>query len=229
MLNLRSITPIIVGTASALALSVLGGWPEAAMAGYNPPKRPGPKITVGTGARGCDKPLSVPLTPLAPDGHIGQTAQDYPTFMWYIEDTKPVEFTLVEPGIPQPIYVATVQPEKPGIVQVTLPEKSAIKLVPGKEYRWSVAIICNPLRRSEDAGYTQAWIRREAASPELQKRLAEAKTDLERATLYAESGMWYDSLAAYYRAKDQDNTAKTNLVQLLEQGGRTDVAKQQLK
>ncbi|UBF28639.1 DUF928 domain-containing protein [Kovacikia minuta CCNUW1] len=196
---------------------------------YKPPIRQRPVgRTSGTGSRGCDsKTPSVPITPLVPKGHVGQTISGRPTFFWYSADTKPVRFALVEPGIPKPILEKTVQVTKPGIMQLELPKEVA-ELNTGKEYRWSVSIICNPNRPSNDT-FTQAFIERVALDPELTKQLAATQSPQDRARILAQTGLWYDALATLAQASAVKPSAQNDLLLLLDQAGLTEITARERK
>ncbi|MGA7934776.1 MAG: DUF928 domain-containing protein [Kovacikia sp.] len=190
---------------------------------YKPPIRPRPLgRTSGTGSRGCDsKALPAPLTLLVPGSHVGQTVSGRPTFFWYSPDTTPVKFALVESGVPRPILEKTVQVTKPGIMQLKLP-KDAQELTVGKEYRWSISIACNPNRPSNDT-FTQSFIERVALNAELSNQLEAAKSDRERARVFAKAGMWYDALATLAQASTVQPSVHTDFLLLLDQVGLTEI------
>lgn len=227
MVSVRTIKFLTVGVASTVMLTSLSilphhsadnsldtlGFAAPAVAKdtirYRPPKLPGPVRTAGTGSRttNCaDMDKTATLLPLVPDGHIGQTVSDRPPLLWYVSGAKSVEVALVEPGVAKPIFEQTVKIHRPGIVQVNFPE-SAPALKPGKEYRWSISVVCNPKRRTQDTAYTQAFIKRLPLSVVLEQQLAAAKSDLQkRGWIYAEAGLWYDALAALAQANASDPT-----------------------
>ncbi len=161
---------------------------------YEPPNRGMPKTTQGTGSRGCTLSEPVTVTLLVPNDHTGQTISGRPTFFWHVSGSTsvPVEFALVEPGVTKPLFVQRMQVEKRGIMQVQLPQ-DAPELVSGRKYRWSVSLLCNPNRPSSNV-FVQSWIERVAAKPELTQKLLNAQSELERARIYAASGLWYDAL-----------------------------------
>ncbi|WP_421657325.1 DUF928 domain-containing protein [Leptothermofonsia sp. ETS-13] len=202
----------------------------AAQTVYRPPLRPRPLIrTSGTGSRGCyQKNQPIQLSLLVPERHVGQTVSARPSFFWYLENAKVAKFTLVEPGVPKPLLEKTLQVSGAGIMQVELPE-NAPELAVGKEYRWSVTVLCNPNRPSEVASYTQSFIERVASTPELIKQLGNAKSDLERARIYAQSGLWYDTLSALSTASEKDPIARSEMLSLLDQVGLSNVTKQARK
>jgi hypothetical protein len=250
MVSFRTIQSLTAGVASAIVLTAPGllpgpqqisdrwaipGFASLAIAKdpirYKPPTLPGPVRTAGTGSRtaGCDMDKTATLLPLVPDRHIGQTVSDRPALLWYVTGAKSVEVALVEPGVAKPIFEQTVQIRRPGIVQVDFPA-NAPALAPNKEYRWSVSVVCNPKRRTQDVAYTQAYIKRLPVSPELQQRLTAAPSDQERGRIYADAGLWYDALAilAKANASDPANTSiredfysLLNQVNLMEQIAQT--------
>ncbi|MDX2232675.1 MAG: DUF928 domain-containing protein [Leptolyngbyaceae cyanobacterium bins.349] len=186
---------------------------------YRPPNRLTRAIrTGGTGARGCTNLPGITLMPLVPSNHIGQTLAQRPTFLAYAAGVTAVEFTLVEPNVQKPLWVQTVKPDAQGMVRVELPT-TAPELDAGKMYRWSVAVICNPNRRSQDV-FAQSWIQRVEPSSELNQRLKAAGSAQEKARIYAETGFWYDAIALLAK-ENQTNPAnsavRADLSALLEQ------------
>ncbi|UIE38001.1 DUF928 domain-containing protein [Leptodesmis sichuanensis] len=240
MVSFRTIKFLTAGVASTVLLTSPGILPVNSANGfgflgfatpaaakdpirYKPPTLPGPVRTAGTGSRtvGCAMDKTATLLPLVPDRHIGQTVSDRPPLLWYVAGAKSVEVTLVQPGVAKPIFEQTVQIHNPGIVQVNFPD-NAPALQPGQEYRWSVAVVCNPKRRTQDTAYTQAFIKRLPASARLEQQLAAAKSDQERSRIYAEAGLWYDALATLAKANASDpanESIRADFYSLLHQVG----------
>lgn len=171
---------------------------------YRPPNRlTRATRTAGTGVRGlCHQLSRIEVTPLVPNNHIGQTLSKRPTFLAYVAGAKSAEFTLVEPNVEKPLLVKTVTPDAQGIVRVELPE-SLPDLAIGKNYRWSVAVVCNPNRRSGDV-FAQSWIQRVEPSAALTQKLSTTNSKLEQARVYAEAGVWYDAIATLTQANQAD-------------------------
>lgn len=197
---------------------------------YEPPNRGMPKTTQGTGSRGCTLSEPVTVTLLVPNDHTGQTISGRPTFFWHVSDktSVPVEFALVEPGVTKPLFVQRMQVQKRGIMQVQLPQ-DAPELVSGRKYRWSVSLLCNPNRPSSNV-FVQSWIERVAAQPELSQKLANAQSEIERARIYAASGLWYDALAgisAPDNANGSDRAISQARLSLLTQVGLNQVVVQE--
>lgn len=173
---------------------------------YVPPYRGTPRRTQGTGSRGGDPSESLRLKLLVPNDHTGQTLSGHPTFFWYISElpTEPMEFSLVESGVAQPIFVQQLKPQQAGIIRMDMP-KNLPELIPGKEYRWSVTLVDNGNQRTNDT-FAQSWIKRVPETPGLQQQLAAAKSDRDRASIYAKAGLWYDALNTLVKAQVANST-----------------------
>ena len=154
--------------------------------------------TKGAGSRGCDQSGNTNLQLLVPDDHLPLTVSARPTFFWYVSDTiLPVRFTLVEPGVAKPIVDRSFKVKRPGIVQLELPS-DVPGLALGKEYRWTVSLVCNKERPSENI-YADSSIKRVTVTPKLAQTLAESgKEPQKRSLVYARSGIWYDALNSSY-------------------------------
>lgn len=215
----NSFVPIIKGK------GVIANAAEAKQ--YVPPTgRDRPQRTEGSGARGCTDSIPVSLNLLTPNDHIAQTVSGRPSFLWYVSKatTAPMVFTLVEPGRTQPIFQEQLKVDKAGIVKVELPRQIP-ELSVGKEYRWTVALVCNQKRPSENI-YARAWIERISISGELTQKLAAASSDRDRALVYARSGIWQDALATLYKfhaTNPGESQALDTFNELLQQVGLTQV------
>lgn len=139
----------------------------------------------------------------------------------------PMQFALVEPGVARPLLAKSLKADKTGLVQLELP-KDAPQLSPERKYRWTVSLICNSQRPSENV-YATAWVKRVTTTANQAKALVEAGSDNQRALVYAQSGLWYDALTAMskaYQANPQDSSTRESFVSLLDQVGLTQVAMQ---
>jgi hypothetical protein len=221
-----------VPTATVQSLKTFGLAQSAVAADslYKPPIRPRPSSrTNGTGSRGCNTNGKPPeLTLLVPDDHDGQTVAARPTFFWYLENASAAKFTLVEPGVPTPLIEKTVEASKPGIMSFTM-AADAPELAIDKDYRWTVSVLCNPNRSSEVITFTQSFVRRVTPSDELAQELAGAKTDADRARIYAKNGKWYDALAAYEKAVAQDPSLRNEMLSVLDEVKLNGVTNQERK
>jgi len=187
-----------VSIALSFATPALADTPSKAKSAvrYVPPKRGNPKSTQATGSRGCTQVQQSPvsLTLLVPKDHDGLTTSSHPTFFWHVSAPVQMAFTLTQRGVVQPLWEQQIQPSAAGIVQLQMPNNLP-ELLPGKEYRWSVTLLCNRDRPSANP-FVQTWIERIPTTPSLTQQLAAASSDRDRASIYAQAGLWYDALAA---------------------------------
>ena len=158
---------------------------------YKP--RPGRKRTLvrqpgGYRGNSCQRQEQAPLTLLVPQDHVPLTTSSHPTLFWYIKTNSPtpIRLTIQEPGEPSPIYVRNWSQGMFGVYAMKLPA-TVNPLQVGKQYRWTVTIICNPDKPSDNI-YAKAWVER-VKKPNINSN---NKSCLES---YAESGIWYDALS----------------------------------
>jgi hypothetical protein len=188
---------------------------------YVPPTRRPPKSTQATGSRGCAQSRQsqpVTLTLLVPRDHDGVTISGHPTFFWDVSAPVAMAFALTERGLVKPLFEQQIQPQAAGTVQLKMPQNLP-ELVSGREYRWSVTLICNSDRPSAN-GFVQSWIKRVPNTSELTQKIA-ASSERDRALIYAEAGLWYDALEAIstaYRDNPKDKSILEDRLLLLEQG-----------
>ena len=190
--------------------------------------------------------------------YIGQTISSHPTFSWYLSQPVevPMQFTLVEDkrgGGGKTIWEKKIDSPQQGMIHIEIP-KDRPELVPGKTYRWTVTLVCNSVQPSANR-YLISYIERVPITRALEQKLSATglnhnslpKTipsgsgleirDLRfaaalryRASLYAESGLWYDAVAALTTALKQhpkDALVQEDLLSLFKQVGLGDVAKQE--
>lgn len=176
---------------------------------YKP--RPGRKRTQARkpgGYRGnsCNLQPQNPVTLLVPQDHIPLTTSEHPTFFWNVNTiSHPIRFTIYKPGQADPIYVQNIMPTTPGIVAFELP-KTVRGLKIGVQYRWTVSVICNTQRPSENI-YAKAWIERVENSTSFGNK-SSCLSD------YALSGIWYDALSCQASSTDEEFWSLLTQVQL---------------
>jgi len=157
---------------------------------YRPPVRGNPRGRVGGGVRGVGAGAPV-LFSLVPE-HTGQTLAEQPSLFWYLDGAPPPQAAIVfaltdEAHIDPLIEVELGRPERGGIQRIDLSGRG-VRLAPGTEYEWSVALVVDPERRSSDV-VTVGWIERVEAPADLPP---DVRADVRR---LAASGLWYDALA----------------------------------
>jgi hypothetical protein len=197
---------------------------------YKPPVGMGvPTGLIAGGSRGTttclsgdprDKNTALTLSLLAPANHIGQTVHEQPSLYWYLSATAgcQVEITLTDEQTVEPLLELHLSPPiKPGVQRVQLADYG-VRLTPGVQYQWAVALIPDPAHRSKDI-IAASGIARIKATEVLQANLMQ--TDKTAApALYAEAGLWYDAVAAISNligAEPQDPALRMQRAALLEQ------------
>lgn len=168
--------------------------PAIAQIKFNPPKgigAPGRRVPGGSRGEVC-VPTTPPLTALVPQSNSGLTTVANPVLFFYVPKTAAprLELTVLDEQL-ETVYRQRYQPSnQAGIVGLQLPQTI---LAPGKRYNWSFAIVCDPNDRTSDL-VVEGAIQR-VNDPILTRKLATASLQ-QKAALFAESGVWYDSLAA---------------------------------
>lgn len=197
---------VALGLAAALATSVASAGdaeqqqqqPSVAAAAplYKLPKVGKPTGRVGGGRRGAGSDLPA-LYALVPD-HVGYTTQRQPTLYWFLPEGAKgdlrFELTLIDEASVEPLIDRPLaSPPSPGLNRIQL-AGSGVKLEPGQEYQWSVALVPDKNDRSKDV-VSSGWIEVVAPPDDLAARVEAAGPD-GAAAVYGANGLWYDTLAA---------------------------------
>jgi hypothetical protein len=229
-LNLTTtLTTISVGAVClAPAIAFLTFVPETfAQYGLGLPKSAGS----GGATRSADTEKPPQIIMIVPEDGA-KSFSSRPTFYWYITDllkdqsnlntasqkvTNLVDFFLRDGSdqTSKPIFTVQGKIDKPGLYKFTLPENSP-ELVTGKVQGWQIRwqINGNPLIN------VKATIRRDQDLV-VAKAIAEAKTDLEKARIFAKNAYWYDAIDAYTNwliKNPKDTVALTERGDLLKSG-----------
>jgi len=212
-----------VGSAPGAAASPSETPPVAAAPPlYQLPKVGKPRGRIGGGRRG---PIgaTADLHVLVPE-HVGQTTSAQPTLYWYlaepVQGAVAFELALIDATSVDP--VADVHLERPasaGVQRVRLADLG-VKLEPGQEYQWSIAVVSDPQDHSKDV-VASGWIERVPPPEGMEERLGAAGPD-GAAAVYGAAGLWYDTLdAAYERVRANPDTPsyRQQLAALLEEVG----------
>jgi len=177
-------------------------------------------VRVSGGSRGSG-PETVALDVLAP-GEVGLTTQDQPSLFWF--QSKPAnarfELTLLQDNKIKPLIDVKVErAAKAGIQRLKLADQR-VKLVPGVEYQWVVALITDPDNRSKDV-VASGVIKRIEPSADLKEKLGQADP-ASLPAVYAEAGIWYDALSVLsdqIDAHPDDQALRQTRADLLRQVG----------
>lgn len=174
-------------------------------------------------ARGNDGPRPI-VSVLAPE-RVGWTISEQPELYWHLDriPSRPATavFALTTDGRDEPVAEYSLPaPVRPGIQSVRL-DRLGVKLEPGVEYEWSVALVANPEDWSQSI-FAIAGIHRIEAPETLAPRLGRGEGE-ERPKILAEYGLWYDAFSALNPAEGADaNTASRQA--LLQQVGLADLS-----
>jgi Domain of Unknown Function (DUF928) len=194
--------------------------PSLAQITFNPPKEKAPKNSSGGASRdastcGSDMAATTKasVTPLLPKNNIGLTIAEHPTVLVYIPETnaKKALFSLQDEQTKQYYQTTLPLPKKQGVMEVKIPN-SVAALKTGKNYQWSLVIICTE-ELEPDSPWISGWIRRVEANSSLNNQ-----PTLKLVSQLAQMGIWYDSLstlAQLKRSQPNNPTVATSWQELL--------------
>jgi hypothetical protein len=187
---------------------------------FRPQTSGGESVRVTGGSRGTG-PETVALDVLAPD-EIGITTQEQPSLFWF--QSKPAnarfELTLLQDNKVKPLVDVQVdRAAKAGVQRLKLADQG-VKLAPGVEYQWVVALITDPDNRSKDL-VASGVIKRTEPSSDLKEKIGKADS-ASLPGVYAEAGVWYDALSVLsdqIDAHPDDQALRQTRAELLRQVG----------
>jgi len=198
---------------------------------YKPPLRGSPVGRVAGGTRGDLVELPSLLIVITPE-HTAFTVRDQPQFYWFLEEltTYPIELTIIEDQAIYPLLQVRISsPETPGIQTVRLADHG-IHLQQGLVYKWFIALIPDPNRRSKDI-LVEGAVKYIKISDALNAKLSHLDKEI-KSNIYAAAGIWYDAFA---EISDLIETSTNNVKlkqkrgALLEQIGLPEIAQNKIK
>jgi hypothetical protein len=186
---------------------------------YKPPPRGAPGGRVGGASRGTYKP-AFPLPTIdavAPQQQSGLSESTSPVLYFIVSGPVywPTHFTISAPLQPAPIVAVNIAPPRDAGVYFVRLSDLGVQLKPGIVYTWSVAAILDPNARSRDI-LASASLLLAAPDPALENAIRNAPL-VRRAPLWAQTGFWYDAVAAAVAASPYDRG--TALAALIKQVG----------
>jgi hypothetical protein len=187
---------------------------------FRPATTGAPSVRVTGGSRGSGD-TAISLDVLAPD-EVGVTTLEQPSLFWF--QSKPAdakfELTLLPENQVKPLVQVRVErSSKAGIQRMKLADHG-VKLVPGVEYQWVVALIKDPENRSTDL-VASGVIKRVEPAADLREKLTQADP-ASLASVYAEAGIWYDALSVLsdrIEAQPENKALRETRADLLRQVG----------
>ncbi len=162
---------------------------------FKPPFRgtPTARARVGGGVRSMNASARPFVVVLSPE-FTGLTTRSQPTLYWYQSDPVDMSYELtVNKGYDTVLHKTLQDAGNAGIRRLDL-DSSDIKLKPGVEYEWNIALIPNPDDRARDLVSTGTITRMQPDESLTQTLTGASPTDLP--FIYAEHGIWYDALDA---------------------------------
>jgi outer membrane biosynthesis protein TonB len=163
----------------------------------------GPSVRVAAVIRNSGGDTAAVPAALGP-AHVGASAREAPNLYWFLPQpsASSVEVTVVDPDAAEPLLSAAIPgPIAAGLHRVSLAQRG-LRLRAGVDYRWYVALVRDPERRSQDV-VSGAAIRFTPADPE-----SSVRTDTEAgpnaAHAFAAAGYWYDAFDQLSRWLDAE-------------------------
>lgn len=225
----------IAVTCTALASLFLSGGMASAVT-FSTPKgvagTPRTQTSGGASRNGgqCLSPsgtVSSEAMALLPPTTQALTVSGRPTFFVYVPPTtaKEASFSLQDEYGELHYQTKVALPENGGALSIPLPE-TASTLVEGKTYQWFFEIHC-AAQFDPDNPIIEGSVSRTPMAPGLESELAASHTALERVQLYAEAGIWYDTLGTLAQARQerpQDSALAQSWQELLNSVGLHEIA-----
>jgi hypothetical protein len=162
------------------------------------------------------------LTAIVPQSNYGLTTVKRPNFWVYLPQTsaKKAILSIKEKGKTPHWQQSIDLTKKAGITGIKLSE-NAPALEIGKNYQWAVILVCGD-RPSPNDPVVAAWVK-----PIEQSKTADANLTglgLEKASAYAQQGIWYDALNILIAEKSSSDNWQDVWVEYLKSGGLNGVA-----
>ncbi|MEO1431264.1 MAG: DUF928 domain-containing protein [Cyanobacteria bacterium J06633_8] len=187
---------------------------------FTPPGEPEPKDTKGSGSRDGGKcsPNEQKIKPLMPERNYGLTLQKHPSIFINLPETKAKQIMLSFRDTESKYYQRAFLPiTSKGIVSFSLPEDKP-PLTVGKNYQWSLVIVCGNTVQPDDPTF-MGWVQRVEKTSQINGELT-GKSAVDKAKWYAQRGYWYEMIAEIERARkiEPNNVLLSNTLQRLVNG-----------
>ncbi len=211
-----------IGLALLLGVAIASEPLVAIAQQYRPPRRGIPTRREGAGTRSPSDRCMVgqlPLVGITPSDNFSLTTAQKPVFFWFVPGTNATtaEFRLLD-RTDQVLYSSTVKiAGTPGVVSVPLPTPIANQMTVGKDYIWQLSLQCSTTDPSKNT-FVEGLVQRTVPSAILTQTLAASRTPRDKATVYADAGIWHEAiatLAAQRCSQPNDATLRTSWQTLL--------------
>jgi hypothetical protein len=173
---------------------------------FRPVTQPVPAVRLTGGSRGSGAEV-VTLDVLAP-AEVGLTTREQPSLFWFQSQPSParLELAVLEDNRVEPLcHLSFNSASQSGIQRLDL-AAHGVRLTPGVEYQWIVALVSDPDNRSTDL-VASGFIQRVEPDAALESKILAATPDTLPSVL-AENGFWYDAIAELsHRLQDRPDDA----------------------
>lgn len=161
---------------------------------YTPPDRKGtPPASNQTGSRGICPKTEIPLLAMGGTSGYTQTISEFPTFWFYIpyssDRISQGEFELQDENAKTIERISIALPTTPKIIPIRLTQPLELN----RHYRWYLAVNCSSDRFISE-GYVTGMVERILLPAEVERQIAITRSPLDRLQIYAQNGIWYDTL-----------------------------------
>lgn len=160
----------------------------------------------------------------------GLTTEATPTFYFFVPEMAAREgaFSLKDENDKDVYQTRLTLSGKTGIVSVKLPPDAPLKV--GRSYRWSFGLVCQAQtsQQQPEVVFVTGEIRRVEADAAVSDQIRQL-TPLERAAVYAQNGIWFESLeilADLRRTQPNDSMLASKWEELLQSVGLEEIARQ---
>ncbi|NEP09396.1 MAG: DUF928 domain-containing protein [Symploca sp. SIO2C1] len=167
--------------------------------------RGAPERTRGAGSRGgcpSESVDSTSMTALMPENNVGTTVAPNPTVYVYVPETKDkeAEFRVIDKQAEKVVYQTTFKlPNESALVKLSLP--ITVELKTNTDYHWDLYIMCEPGNSDKDE-VIEGWLERISLSSDMKAKLQATKQPLKQAKLYADAGIWNETLNIHVHQRD---------------------------
>lgn len=190
-----------IGLTLAIALLLTSVFPAYAQTNtntkrivYTPPDRKGtPPAANQTGSRGICPKTEIPLLAMGGTSGYTLTISKFPTFWFYIpyssDRISKGEFELQDENAKTIDRISLALPTTPKIISIRLTQPLELN----RRYRWYLAVNCSFVRFTSE-GYVTGLVERILLPAEVERQVTIARSPLDRLQIYAQNGIWYDTL-----------------------------------
>jgi hypothetical protein len=197
---------LLVGIALSIALFVGTGWSNPTIATKVAFRLPEDKIVSESwgnplqDASICGLPKSAnenkSIKAIIPVTNIGFTVTPHPSIFVYVPQTSAqTGFFSIQDEESNYFYQTSITlPKQSGVIEVPI-STEVPPLEVGKNYKWSLAMICSQYLEA-DSPFVTGWIRRVEPNKNIANIISQSQISLDTATKLAANGVWYDTVSS---------------------------------